>query len=130
MTTFIGNLRCIIGAYFLYLSYTISYPITPLIRISQGSRPQPIILLLGLGDLPADEVPDALRQDHVTAVDMNSGEVTVFEFFPDSNPADAEPLAGFFDRPQDRVIRRIKIKQHRLHVELPELVEGHFGRLL
>ena len=81
MTTFIGNLRCIIGAYFLYLSYTISYPITPLIRISQGSRPQPIILLLGLGDLPADEVSDALRQDHVTAVDMNSGEVTVFEFF-------------------------------------------------
>ena len=119
MTTFIGNLRCIIGAYFLYLNYTI---ITPLIRISQGSRPQPIILLLGLGDLPADEVSDALRQDHVTAVDMNSGEVTVFEFFPDCNPADAEPLAGFFDRPQDRVISRIKIKQHRLQVELPGLV--------
>jgi len=126
VTTYIGDLRCIIGAYFLYLNYTISYPITPLIRIQASTD----FLLLGLGDLPADEVSDALRQDHVMAVDMNSGEVTVFDFFPDCDSADAEPLAGFSDRPQDRVIRRIKIKQHRLHVELPELVEGHFGRLL
>jgi hypothetical protein len=33
VTAFIGDLRCIIGAHFLYLNHTISYPITPLIGI-------------------------------------------------------------------------------------------------
>jgi len=69
LTTFIGHLRYIIGALLplpqLYHQLS-HYPThKDLIRIQASTD----FLLLGLSDLPADEVSDALRQDHVTAVD-------------------------------------------------------------